>query len=262
MNTEQLKHIRKKIDEIDRQILELVAQRLKLAEKLAETKKNLAMEIRDKKREQSIIERAKKIALELGLDLDFVESLMMYIIANTAVTEKRVIRPQPGWEKIANAFKDYPAQLNVAKILFTHGLRIREDGEIACGSMRIPAVHVAEAAGVDRRVVSATAKRILENEELSQIFENLEPTVFLKNVAARLGLGVIEIIPEDAAKPGIIKEVTEVISKMDLSIRQAIADDPYLTLYPKLTIICDSPIPGVVIEELRKLQSVRSVVVY
>jgi chorismate mutase len=262
MKDESIEQIRKKIDDIDQRIIELVAQRLKIAKELAKLKKKLGMEIRDRKRELAIINRAKKTALELGLDQNFVETLMIYLIANTAAAEKKTMAPPPGWEKIMNAFKEYPAQLNVARILFTHGLKVREDGEIACGSMKIPAVHVAEAAGVDRRVVTTTAKRILENDELFQIFGNLEPTVFLKNVARGLGLGVIEIIPEDAAKPGIIKEVTDVISKKNVNIRQAIADDPYLVLYPKLTIITDSPVSGDVIEELRKLPSVRSIVVY
>ncbi|MFN4132806.1 MAG: chorismate mutase [Candidatus Hadarchaeales archaeon] len=262
MRKATIEDIRKRIDEIDQKILELAAQRIDAARALAELKKKLKIEIRDERREEAIVKRAKKIAVELGLDQSFAESLMMYLISNTAVSEEEMIKPPAGWEKILATFKEYPAQLNVVRVLFDHGLRVREYGEIACGSIKVPAVHVAEAAGVDRRVVKTTAKRILENEELMQIFGNLQPTVFLKGVAHRLGLGVIEIIPEDAAKPGIIKEVAVIISEMKVSIRQAIADDPYLALHPKLTIITDAPVPGEIIEKIRKLPSVRSLIVY
>ncbi|MEM3402059.1 MAG: chorismate mutase [Candidatus Hadarchaeales archaeon] len=262
MKNPTIEDIRKKIDVIDQKIVELVAQRIDTAKELAKLKKKLKLEIRDERREREVIERAKRRAVELGIDQSFVETLMRYLISSAAAFEKEVIKPPAGWEKILAAFKDYPAQLNVVRVLFDHGLRVREDGEIACGDIKVPAVHVAEAAGVDRRVVKATAKRILENKELMQIFGNLEPTVFLKSVAHRLGLGVIEIIPEDAARPGIISEVAGIISQMNVSIRQAIADDPYLVLHPKLTIITDAPVPGEVIEKIRKLGSVRSVIVY
>ncbi|KUO42762.1 MAG: amino acid-binding protein [Hadesarchaea archaeon YNP_N21] len=166
------------------------------------------------------------------------------------------------WAEVAKAFERHPAQLNVVRLLFKYGLRVREDGEIACGSIRIPSVQIAREAGVDRRVVDATARRILGDEKLISIFGNLEPLAYLKGVAHRLGLGVIEILPKDAAKPGIISEVTGVISRFGISIRQAVADDPFFTPQPKLTIITDEPVPGKVIDELRKLPTVRSVIVY
>jgi hypothetical protein len=84
----------------------------------------------------------------------------------------------------------------------------------------------------------------------------------LKGVAQQLGLGVIEILPKDAAKPGILSEVSSVISKFGISIRQAVADDPYFVAQPKLTLITDEPVKGEVIEALRKIRSVQSVIVY
>jgi len=76
------------------------------------------------------------------------------------------------------------------------------------------------------------------------------------------GGGVLEIIPKDASRPGVIREVVEVISRRGISIRQAVADDPYLVAQPKLTLITDQPIPTDVIEEIRKLPSVYSVLIY
>jgi predicted regulator of amino acid metabolism with ACT domain len=75
-------------------------------------------------------------------------------------------------------------------------------------------------------------------------------------------MGIIEIVPEDASRPGIIKDVAEKISKFGVSIRQAIADDPKLTPQPKLTIVTDRPLSGEVLEAIRQISYIKSVVLY
>lgn len=262
MTDEKLKALRDEIDRVDEQLLLLLSQRLKVADEIAKLKKKLGMGIRDEAREQIVIDRAKKRAKELDLDPSFVESIMRLAISHAVSVEAKRVTAPGIWAEVAKAFEGYPAQLSVVRLLFKYGLRVREDGEIACGNIRIPSVQIAREAGVDRRVVDATAKRILGDEKLISIFANLEPIAYLKGVAHRLGLGVIEILPKDAARPGIISEVTGVISNFGISIRQAVADDPFFTPQPKLTIITDKPVPGKVIDELRKLPTVRSVIVY
>lgn len=260
--SERLVALRREIDRIDKQIIAMLAQRLKLVDDLVALKRKLKLEIRDEEREQAIIARARRKAREEGLDPAFVESVMRLVIAHMAGAEFERVGGVRMWTKVQEAFKDYPAQLSVAKVLFRYGLRVRENGEIACGDIRIPSIQVAKEAEVDRRVVDATARTILRNEELRGIFENLQPTVYLKGVAQRLGMGVIEIIPKDATRPGIISEVTRVLSKSGISIRQAVADDPYFVAQPKLTLITDEPVKGRVIESIRKLPSVQSLIVY
>jgi len=261
MATDKLQEIRRRIDEIDDTIVNLLAERLKQSKDIVALKRKLKVGIRDEKRERAIIDRVRALARDRGIDAAFVESIMRLIMAQM-VGEERALLTGGTWNRIQKAFKDHPAQMNVARIMFKYGLRIRGDGEIACGDIRIPAVQIAREAKVDRRIVVAAAKRILQDKKLREIFENLEPIAFLKGVAQQLGMGVIEILPDNAAKPGIIKEVTGVISKFGVSIRQAVADDPDFVLQPKLTIITDEPVKGKVIEELRKLPSVRSVIVY
>ncbi|KXA99298.1 amino acid-binding protein [candidate division MSBL1 archaeon SCGC-AAA259O05] len=166
------------------------------------------------------------------------------------------------WKHISEAFSGNPAQLKVARVLYKYGLRVGENGDVVCNGIRVPAVQIAKEAGVDRRAVNSTSETILENEDLKELFANLRPIPYLKAVAQHLNLGVIEILPPDAAREGIISEVTGVISKHGLSIRQSVAEDPFFTAQPKLTIIVDEPVSGEVIEELRELKSVDSVIVY
>ncbi len=262
MEKAELNELRKKIDALDDQIISAISQRLRLADELADLKKKLKLAAKDEAREREVITQVREKSKKVGLDPDFAESLMRFVIARSLGRQKERLAATGIWPKIEEAFKEYPAQLNVVRVLFRYGLRVREDGDIACGSMKVPAVQVAAEAGVDRRVVDATAQRILNEKNLIEIFGNLEPMTYLKGVAQQLGLGVIEILPEDAAKPGIIKDVAGTISSFAISIRQAIADDPYFTSQPKLTIITDTPVKGNVIDALRKLPSVRSVIVY
>jgi len=262
MSEKKLQVFRREIDKIDEQVVTLLGQRLKLADDLVMLKRKLKMGIRDMARERAVVSRARKRAKSAGLDPAFIESVMRFVIAHMAGAEQERVGGAGMWAKVKGAFADFPAQLSVARVLFKYGLRVREEGEIACGNIRIPAVQIAREADVDRRVVDATTQTILKNEGLRGIFENLEPIAYLKGVAQQLGLGVIEILPKDAAKPGIISEVTGAISHFGISIRQAVADDPHFIVQPKLTLITDEPVRGEVIEALRKLPSVQGVIVY
>jgi len=257
-----LRRLRQEIDRLDEQLLSLIARRMRIAEKVAEVKKKLKLSVRDEGRERRVISRAKEKAGKLRIDKGFVEGLMKYIIAGTVGRQREKVQAPPFWAKIQEVFKDYPAQLEVVKILLLYGLKVREDEEIVCGNMKVPTVQIAREAGVDRRTVEMTSRKILENRHLREVFQNLEPTAYLRGVAGELGLGVIEVIPDDAARPGIVKSVTEAISKAKISIRQVVTDDPYLSTQPKLTVITEEPVSGNVIETLRKLPHVKSVIVY
>ncbi len=257
-----LKGIRRRIDEIDDGLVSLLAERLKLSGDIVALKRKLNTSVRDEARERAVIDRARTLARERSVDPDFIESVMRLVMAQMVGEERAHLGGVGVWNVVQKAFTDHPAQMSVARVMFKYGLRVMEDGEVGCGGIRIPAVQIAKEAGVDRRVVDFTARRILKDRKLRDIFENLEPIAYLKGFAQKLGLGVIEIIPEDAASPGILREVSGVISKFGLSIRQSVSDDPNFVPQPKLTIITDEPVKGAVIEALRKLPTVRSVIVY
>lgn len=258
----RLEELRRRIDEIDEKLLLLLSERMRIGGEIAELKRGGGFRLRDESRETAIIHRCRRRAAELGMDPDFVESIMRLVVLRTVGEEKERTGMVGMWSAVQREFEEYPAQLRVAKVLFRYGLRVGEKARIYCGGIKVPAVHVAKEAGVDRRAVDATARRIAGSEELMAIFGNLEPIAYLKGVARALGLGLIEIFARDPAKPGIISEVTDVISRFGGNIRQAISDDPYFVSAPKLTIITDKPLPGDAINALRRLSSVESVIVY
>jgi len=166
------------------------------------------------------------------------------------------------WDKVAECLEGYPERLAVAKTLIKNGLSVRE-GRIYCDEIMIPALRVSRAAGVDRRTVTQTLRMIEKDPELRVIFEGIRPAgTSLREIARYLNLGVVEITPVDAKTPGILARSASLIAEENISIRQAIVDDPELTPEPRLTLIAEKKIPGELIPRLLKVKGVAKVSVY
>jgi predicted regulator of amino acid metabolism with ACT domain len=166
------------------------------------------------------------------------------------------------WSQIERYFKDLPAQLKVAKLLFERGFQVREDGKVVSGGIEIPHTQIATEVSVERRAVDSTVQTILSKPELKRIYTNLRQVCSLQEVAREFNLGVIVFIPENAQQTGIIANVTRKVSEKGLSIRQALAEDPSISTQPKLTLIIEGEIPPELINEIRKLPGTRSITMY
>jgi len=160
-------------------------------------------------------------------------------------------------------FKRKPAELKVARTIVELGLTISEDGKIYCGPIEIPLSKISEAIGVDRRVVDRTVRSILGQKELKEVFMKLRPAgPLLRDVAKIFGFGVVVVTPTDAKAVGIIADVSSLIAKEGISIRQILADDPELFPEPKLVIITEREIPGHLVSAFLKVPRVKGVSVY
>ncbi len=166
------------------------------------------------------------------------------------------------WGQIERYFKELPAQLRVAKLLFERGFQVREDGHVVSTGIEIPHTQIAKEAGVERRAVDSAVKTILSKPELKRIYTNLRQVCSLQEVAREFNLGVMVFVPEDASQTGIIASVTKKVSEKGLSIRQALAEDPGIDAQAKLTLIIEGEIPPELISEIRKLPGTRSITVY
>jgi predicted regulator of amino acid metabolism with ACT domain len=166
------------------------------------------------------------------------------------------------WSQIERYFKDLPAQLRVARLLFERGFQVREDGKVVSGEIEIPHTQIAKEVDVERRAVDSTVQTILSKPELKRIYTNLRQVCSLQEVAREFNLGVIVFVPEDASQTGIIANVTKKVSEKGLSVRQALAEDPSISPHPKLTLIIEGEIPPELISEIRKLPGTRSITVY
>ena len=81
INDPELNELRKEIDELDNQILQLLEERFEVVKKVAERKKQAGLPIRDIKREEIVINSK---AEKSGLPEDFVKNLYRSII-DTAI---------------------------------------------------------------------------------------------------------------------------------------------------------------------------------
>lgn len=165
------------------------------------------------------------------------------------------------WAKIMQKFADSPAQARVVRFLLENGFGVSTEGRVTCNGIEIPATHIARAIGIDRRVVDATARRILTMEPISEVFSLMRATPDLSRVAGFFKLTVITILPKDAHEKGIVGAVVGVLAAHDLNLRQIFVDDPYFSESPKLVVVLDEALPVGVIEELRALPHVKQVII-
>lgn len=166
------------------------------------------------------------------------------------------------WSKVAECLRGHPKRLSVARVLVENGLSVR-GGKIYCNEIQIPPIRIGRVAGVDRRTVTETIRMIERNPELRVIFDGIRSAgASLREIARHLNLGVVEITPTDARMPGILAGAASLIAGRDISIRQAIVDDPELSPEPRLTLIVEGEVPGELIPEFLKIKGVSKVSVY
>tara|TARA_B100000963_G_scaffold268646_1_gene236780 strand:+ start:70 stop:357 length:288 start_codon:yes stop_codon:yes gene_type:complete len=87
-NSEEMKRIRKKIDQVDDKLLPLMVKRSKLVEKALSLKKKKT-EIVDKKRIDEISKKIVKKSIELGGNSKLLKSIWLSIIKNFIDYENR-----------------------------------------------------------------------------------------------------------------------------------------------------------------------------
>ncbi len=165
------------------------------------------------------------------------------------------------WRTIAKYFNRYPKRKRLAQKLLEYGLKV-SNNKIYCGEIELSDSKIARAFKVDRRIITSTIKTISKKKDLLKVFSQLNPTCHLKDVAPEMNWGVIEIIPEDPSMPGILADVAKVVADAKISIRQAIVDDFEFSEEPRLFIVTEKQVPGILIPRIRKIIGVKAVVIY
>ncbi len=163
------------------------------------------------------------------------------------------------WKKIVEKFERYPSQIVVAKEFLRLGISVK-NGKAYCGDIELVPTKIAEALGVDRKVVVSAIQNIESDEELRKVFSSLKPVANITEVARILGFGVLEVYAE-SHKVGIVAGITSILAREGISIRFILAEDPELSVESKLTIVTDSKIPGRLVDEFLKVDGVQKIVI-
>jgi chorismate mutase len=83
--------LRNKIDEIDRQLLEILNKRLNTVRKIAVVKGKMGLAVEDKKRESEILNKLIKEGDKLQLSGNFVLGLFKLIVKESKKIQKNII---------------------------------------------------------------------------------------------------------------------------------------------------------------------------
>jgi len=86
-----LESLRKRLNELDRQLIELIAERQAVVEQVGAFKQSEGQEIRDYAREKRVLDGARNAAGELGIEPDTAEQVMRLLI-RTSLTRQELER--------------------------------------------------------------------------------------------------------------------------------------------------------------------------
>jgi chorismate mutase/prephenate dehydratase len=92
MAAPDLASLREQIEVVDRKIIELIAERLRIVEGVIEAKLANASPFRDREREESLIARLRAIAVEVGVDAHQIERLYRVVMDMSVAHQEQAVR--------------------------------------------------------------------------------------------------------------------------------------------------------------------------
>ena len=161
---------------------------------------------------------------------------------------------------MGDSFSGFTSKDKVARLLLQQGMSVR-DGHAYCGEVEQGDSAIGRACGVDRRVVRATLERISSTPSLDTIFSKLRCTLSMADLAPEIGCSSIVITPTDSTMPGILADITSVLYRAGISVRQAMVDDTGNNDAAVLLVVVYGKIPSDVIPELRACRGVSSILI-
>jgi len=86
-----LEQLRNRIDTTDKQIVDLIAERIRISEEIGELKKSQGKQFRDPEREKLVIGRVRKMARDAGLNEQDIETIYKRIIAASTSVQGLIV---------------------------------------------------------------------------------------------------------------------------------------------------------------------------
>src|ERR1700761_7708118 len=85
-----LDELRRGLNDLDRQLLTLIAERQRVSREVARVKRETGYPTRDYQRERTVIMGARSAATELGVSPDLAENLMRMLIRSSLTTQEQI----------------------------------------------------------------------------------------------------------------------------------------------------------------------------
>ncbi|OWT33249.1 chorismate mutase [Methanobrevibacter sp. 87.7] len=86
-----LEDSRKKIDELDNDLINVIYERTSLAEDIVKAKTYLGMDIYDASREKNVHEKAQRLATEKNIDKDILDQIMTMLAILSKREQKHIL---------------------------------------------------------------------------------------------------------------------------------------------------------------------------
>lgn len=86
----ELEQLRTQIDQIDQEIIKLIATRRDIVIKIGEYKKACGIEVLDKSREDFLKSRYEKLSIQYHLDSELIKSIFNLIIKKSRELEEKI----------------------------------------------------------------------------------------------------------------------------------------------------------------------------
>lgn len=161
-------------------------------------------------------------------------------------------------DSISRAFKGYPSQEKVVDELLRSGIKV-VDAVAYCNNIKLSDSAIGSACGVDRRVVRATLEKIDSDSSLKKTFAMISAIALYADVAKEMGCAAFDIEPDNHRAPGILAEITKVISDRGFSVRQAVVVNRGAGDGQHLIIVFDGSVPSELIYHVKNCRGVKSV---
>jgi len=160
--------------------------------------------------------------------------------------------------KVEEYFANYPSQLKVVQLMLRHGVSVR-DYNAYVGEIKLTDAGLAQASGVDRRVVRSTIERISMNPDLKALFSRIGSMAVLTDAAHLLGCTSVEVVPEDDGRPGLLADIMNIFSAGGINIRQAVVSGESDDNVSHLIIVVDGVLDGEVLAAVHRIPGVSTV---
>ncbi|WP_048147148.1 regulator of amino acid metabolism, contains ACT domain protein [Pyrococcus abyssi] len=156
-------------------------------------------------------------------------------------------------------FRGYPARKKVVKFLWEAGLSVK-NGKVYVKDVEVPITGIAEATGVNRKIVYHTIEYIESKPALKILFENLSPKHSLASIAPFMGWEVLELTISRRDYEKTLAKVLSTLSEEGIRVIEIFGSNPYegkSVVY----IVVEGILPFKVISSLKGESSIEKIVI-
>ncbi|ASJ16033.1 regulator of amino acid metabolism, contains ACT domain protein [Thermococcus chitonophagus] len=157
-------------------------------------------------------------------------------------------------------FKNYPARRKVVEFLWNAGLSVR-DGKVYIKDVEVPITGIAQATGVNRKIVYHTIEYIESKPALKILFENLSPKSSLISIAPLMGWEVLELTIQKGSYERVLAKVLQILAEKRIRVVEIFGSNPYEDK-SKAYLVIEGVLPFEVIASMRTEGALEKIVIH